>query len=328
MISEVTLKNIKAEIRPYKKYEAPRANNPLLPPLWQSIILCAQKNGGKTYSTVQLLTAYEESGFTFEGEKAVMRTIWISGATAHSKQNAIIRTLKSLDESDIHEIDENSKNKFQEIYDDILSEKQQIETYNIYREIYKKFMKRGITKLNDEELMILEQHDYKSPKDDPDAPEYLVPRVVFWILDDLINNPNVFGYKKSNFINKLIVKHRHDSEVLCPINLIFITQHFHSIPVIIRRNSDVFVLFHNSNRKKIIEDVSQDVGSVISVEDFTAFYDYTCSIEWGSLIISVHAKEADERRVRCGWSKVLTLKDISKCDCISKNKEYGSCGRK
>ena len=327
MIKQTKLNKVVAKVRNYKKYEAPKATNCLLPPLWQSIILCAQKNGGKTYSTVQLLTAYEESGFTFEGEKAIMRTIWISGATAHSKQNAIIRTLKSLDESDIHEIDDTSKNKFEEIYEDILSEKREIEIYNEYRAIYKKFMKGGLTKLNDEELLILEKHDYKDPETDPDRPKYLQPRVIFWILDDLINNPNVFGYKKSNFINKLIVKHRHCSDVLCPVNLIFITQHFHSIPVIIRRNSDVFVLFHNSNRKKIIEDVSQDVGSVISVEDFTALYDYTCGIEWGSLIISVHAKEADERRFKCGWDSVLSLPS-KKCDCISKGKPFGSCGKK
>jgi hypothetical protein len=326
MIKQTKLNKVVAKVRNYKKYEAPKPNNNLLPPLWQSIILCAQKNGGKTYSTVQLLTAYEESGFTFEGEKAIMRTIWISGATAHSKQNAIIRTLKSLDESDIHEIDDTSKNKFEEIYEDILSEKREIEVYNEYRAIYKKFIKGGLTKLNDEELLILEHHDYKDPKTDPDAPTYLQPRVIFWILDDLINNPNVFGYKKNNFINKLIVKHRHDSDVLCPVNLIFITQHFHSIPVIIRRNSDVFVLFHNSNRKKIIEDVSQDVGSVISVDDFTALYDYTCGIEWGSLIISVHAKEVDERRFKCGWDTVLSLPS-KKCDCISKNKPFGSCGK-
>lgn len=326
MIKQTKLKNVEAKVRPYKKYQAPKPNNPLLPPLWFSMISASPKGAGKTYNTVQLLTAYEESGFTFEGEKAQMRVIWFSANTIHSKQNAIVKTLKTLDESDMYEVSERNNTVFQEVYDDILEEKREIEEYNIYRQIYKKFIKGGLTKLNDEELLILEHHDYKDPKDDPDAPEYLVPRVVFWIADDLIGNKEVFSYKRGNYLNSLITRHRHDSPDLVPINLIFITQSFKAIPVIIRKNSDLIVLLKNANRKKIIEQVSEEVGSILSIEDFTKYYDYICSIEHGALIINVHKDEDEKRRIRMGWDKVLMLPS-GKCDCVSKGKPFGSCGK-
>jgi hypothetical protein len=327
MIKQTKLNKVDAKVRPYKKYQAPKPNNPLLPPLWFSMVSASPKGAGKTWNTVELLTAYEESGFTFEGEKAQMRTLWFSGSTVNSKQNAIIKTLKSLDEADMFEVTEKNNTIFQEVYDELLEEKQEIEEYNEYRAIFKKFMKSGITKLSDLELLELEKRDYVNPKDDPDAPEWLVPRISFWVVDDLIANPMVFSYKKSNFLNTLITKHRHDSDILVPINLIFITQNFKSVPVIIRKNSDMFVLLKNSNRKKIIEQVSDEVGSILSIDDFTRYYDYICTIEHASLVINVHKDEAPERRVRLGWKTALSLPE-SKCDCVSRGKEYGSCGRK
>jgi len=326
MIKQIKLKNIEAKVRPYKKYQAPKPNNPLLPPLWFSMVSASPKGAGKTYNTVQLLTAYEESGFTFEGEKAVMRVMWFSANTIHSKQNAIVKTLKTLDENDMYEVSEKNNTIFTEVYEDILEEKREIEEYNIYRQIYKKFMKGGLAKLNDEELMILEKHDYKDPKNDPDAPEWLVPRIVFWVLDDLIGNKEVFSYKRGNYLNSLITRHRHDSPDLVPINLIFITQSFKAIPVIIRKNSDLFVLLKNANRKKVIEQISEEVGSVLSEKDFEKYYDYICEIEHGALIINVHKDEHQDRKVRLGWDTTLQL-PVTKCNCVKEGKPYNSCGK-
>jgi hypothetical protein len=327
MIVANKLKNVQAKVRNYKKYEAPKPINKLLPPLWFSMISASPKGAGKTYNTVQLLTAYEESGFTFEEKKAEMRIIWFSANTIHSKQNAIVKTLKTLDEVDMYEVSEKNNNIFQEVYDDILAEKQEIELYNEYRDIYKKFIKRGITKLNDLELMELERRDYVDPKKDPDAPKWLVPRIVFWVLDDLIGNKEVFGYKRGNYLNTLITRHRHDSPDLVPINLIFITQSFKAIPPIIRKNSDLFVLLKNANRKKVIEQISEEVGSVLSEKDFEKYYDYICGIQHGALIINVHKDEHESRRVRLSWDNALTLPE-DRCKCVSEGKAYGSCGKK
>jgi len=327
MINTIKLKNINAEVRKYKKYQAPQPKNKLLPPLWFSMISASPKGAGKTYNSIQLLTAYEESGFTFNGEDAEMRVIWFSGATAFSKQNAIIRTLKTLHEDDIHEVSDKNSEIFQEVYDNILTEKQDIERYNEYREIYKKFMRGDVNKLSDLELMELEDRDFADPEDDANAPKWKVPRITFFVLDDLIANPVVFGYRKNNWINKLVIKHRHDSDILVPINLIMISQNFKSVPTIIRKNSDMFVLLKNSNRKKIIEQVSDEVGSILSIEDFTKYYDYICTIEHGALIINVHKDEHPERRVRLGWDNILQIPQ-ERCKCVSQGKPYGSCGKK
>ena len=56
---------------------------------------------------IQLLTNYEESGFMSEkGEDVKMRTIWVSGGTSRSKQNAILNTLKTLHDEDRIDIEE------------------------------------------------------------------------------------------------------------------------------------------------------------------------------------------------------------------------------
>jgi predicted oxidoreductase (fatty acid repression mutant protein) len=327
MINTIKLKNINAEVRKYKKYKAPQPNNVLLPKLWFSLMSASPKGSGKTYNIVQLLTAYEESGFTYDGEPAEMRIVWMSGNTIHSKQNAIIKTLKTLDEKDMYEITDKNIDKFQEVYDELLNEKQEIERYNEYRDIYNKFIKGDINKLTDVELLELEDRDFINPDNDPDAPKWKVPRIVFMVFDDLIGNSMVFGYKKNNWVNKIIVKHRHDAPNLVPINLLMISQSFKAIPTIIRKNTDIFVLLKNANRKKIIEAVSDEVGSILSVEQFTRYYDYTSSIEHGALIISCHKDEKKELRIRMGWDTALQL-PVERCKCISEGKPFGSCGKK
>jgi hypothetical protein len=272
-----------------------------------------------------LLTAFENSGFTQEGEKCEMRTIWFSGSTANSKNNAIIRTLKSLDPKDIHDIDSKSIGKLKEVYNECLKEKQDVEKYMEYEMTYKKWRLVGEDKLDSLELLILDERDFVAPNKLEDKPLYRRPRVVFMVFDDLLNNPLVFSYKKDNFINNTIIRHRHDAPELFPMNMIMISQSFKAVSTIIRRNCDLFVLLRNANKKKLLENVQEEVGGVVGLKDLEKLYDHAMKEEFGSLIVSIHP--ADNVHFRLGWDKSLTL-DSLPCDCLSKGKPYGSCGRK
>jgi hypothetical protein len=319
MVKQTKLKSITDKIRKYKKYTPPQSNNKDLPPLYNIILSASTKGSGKTYNCIQLLTNYEYAGFkATNGDPCKMRTIWVAGGTARSKQNSILDTLTSLRDEDRIDIDNDIDTKLQIIYDDILAEKLAIEEYNQYAGIYAKFMnKKEFRNLTDDELLILMEYDYIDPNHDPDRPRdeegniLYQPRVVFLILDDLIST-DAFSVKRNNFINKLCVKSRHDSDELCPINLFIISQNLKSIPSLIRRQSDVFVLLKNSNKEAIIEAISAEIGSHFTKDQVLRAYEYTSSIPYGSLILDIHKATPDNLRMKLGWDNILTLDEVDK----------------
>ena len=228
------IKLITDKIRPYVKYEPPQPRNPDLPPTYNIILSCSPKGGGKSYNCIQLLTNYENSGFiSQDGKNVLMRTIWISGGTSNSKQNSILNTLKTLDKDDRHDIEVNVEKKLRDIYDELKYERDLIEVYNVYREVYAKFKKlKKLTDLTDEELMLLQFKSFIDPAEDPDRPmtkdgdDLFYPRMVFMIFDDMIGSDGFSTQKKNNFINRLAIKSRHESDELVGLNLFFILRQF------------------------------------------------------------------------------------------------------
>ena len=307
------LKNITNKIRKYTSYEPPQPRNKLLPPTYNIVLSASPKGGGKTYNCIQLLTNYEESGFISEkGEDVKMRTIWVSGGTSRSKQNAILNTLKTLHEDDRIDIEEGVDGRLKEIYEEVKLERDEIELYNIYRKTYDKFMKsKSLSNLSLDELTLLEWKNFIDPKDDPDCPKdkegniLYHPRMVFLILDDMIGSDGFSSMKRGNFLNRLAVKSRHESEDLVGMNLFFITQSFKAIPAVIRRQTDIFVLLKSASRVQILDAISEEVGSHFSKEELSIYYDDIMKIPYGSLILSIHKKEKDENRVRTGWDNII-----------------------
>ena len=305
------LPNVKSKIRPFKKYTPPQPRNKDLPPCYNIILSSSPKGGGKSFNCVELLTSYEESGFvSSEGNDVRMRIIWVSGGTARSKQNNILNTLKTLHDKDRIDVEDDIDDTLNEIYDGLLAERDTIEEYNEYRRVYKKFMKSNIANMTDEELQLLEWKSFINPAEDPEAPRdydgniLYHYRMVFMVLDDMIGG-NGFSNKKSNFFNKLSVKSRHESDKLVGINLFYITQNLKSIPPIIRRQCDIFVLLKSANREYIIDNIATEIGSHFSKEEIMEYYDKIMKIPYGSLILSIHKQEKDENRVRMGWNNIV-----------------------
>ena len=307
------LKKITEKLRPYQKYEPPQPRNNMLPPTYNIILSASPKGGGKSYNCIQLLTNYEESGFVSEkGEDVRMRIIWVAGGTSRSKQNNILNSLKTLHDDDRIDVENNVDVKLKEVYEDVKLERDEIEAYNVYREVYKKFMKsKNLNNLTLQELTLLEWKQFVDPKEDPDAPRdkdgnlLYHPRMVFLIIDDLIGSDAFSSTKRGNFLNRLAVKSRHESEDLVGMNLFFITQSFKAVPAVIRRQCDIFVLLKSASRTQIIEAISEEVGSHFSKEELAKYYDEIMKVPYGSLILSIHKKEPDEQRVRMGWNNII-----------------------
>jgi hypothetical protein len=307
-----TIKTITDKLRKHTKYEPPQPRNKDLPPTFNIILSCSPKGGGKTYNVVQLLTNYENSGFiSQDGNDVKMRTIWISGGTAQSKQNSILDTLTSLHNEDRINMEDDVDEQMKILYEDLKQERDDIEAYNIYRKVYNKYIKsKKMTNLSLEELTLLKFKDFIDPDDDPDCPRDLNgnilynPRMVFLVLDDMIGSDG-YGNNRKNFINRLAIKSRHESEELVGLNLIFIAQSFKAIPPVIRKQTDIFVLLKSASRNYIIDAIAEEVGSHFSKNQIEKYYDEIMKIPYGSLILSIHKKEQETHRVRMGWDKII-----------------------
>jgi hypothetical protein len=210
------------------------------------------------------------------------------------------------------------------VYDECLKEKQDIEKYMEYEMTYKKWKQVGEDKLDSLELLILDERDFKAPRDLIDKPKYKRPRVVFMVWDDLLNNPLVFGYRKDNWINRTIIKHRHDAEDLVPVNMIMISQNFKAVSTVVRKNVDIFVMLKNANKEALLKNIENEVGGVVGMKDLIKLYDHAMKEEYGALIVSIHP--ADKVRFRLSWDKELTLGELP-CDCESRGKPKYSCGK-
>ena len=307
-----TIKTITDKLRKHTKYEPPQPRNKDLPPTFNIILSCSPKGGGKTYNVVQLLTNYENSGFiSQDGNDVKMRTIWISGGTAQSKQNSILDTLNSLHNEDRINMEDDVDEQMKILYEDLKQERDDIEAYNIYRKVYNKYIKsKKMTNLSLEELTLLKFKDFIDPDDDPDCPRDLNgnilynPRMVFLVLDDMIGSDG-YGNNRKNFINRLAIKSRHESEELVGLNLIFIAQSFKAIPAVIRKQTDIFVLLKSASRNYIIDAIAEEIGSHFSKNQIEKYYDEIMKIPYGSLILSIHKKEQETHRVRMGWNNII-----------------------
>ena len=308
------LKNITKKINFGKPYHTPTPNDDDLPRIYNIMLVCGSKGSGKGVIVNHYLQLAEKSGYKMpNGEKVEQRIIWCSGGTSKSKQNQILDELKYLHEDDRIDLDLDFPDKqLKEIYDTITDERDLIESYNIYREVYNKFIKsKSLSNLSVEELSLLQWKDFVDPKDDDDAPKTADgvllnnPRVVHFVLDDLIGSDVFSNVKKGNWCNNISIKSRHDSEKLCPINLIYLTQDFKKIPSVVRKQTDYFILLKNANRVAIIDAISTEVGSIFSKEELEEVYDNIMHIPYASLIISIHKNEKPENRLRLGWGQTI-----------------------
>ena len=308
------IKNITDKINFGKSYDTPTPNNDDLPRIYNIMLVCGSKGSGKGVIVNHYLQLAEASGYKNKsGEKVEQRIIWCSGGTSNSKQNQILDELKYLDKNDRIDLDlDNPDKQLKEIYNSLLEERDLIEAYNVYRAVYKKFMKsKNLKNLTIDELTLLQWKAFIDPAEDPDAPRspdgtlLLNPRVVHFVLDDLIGSDVFSNVKKGNWCNNISIKSRHDSDKLCPINLIYLTQSFKAVPSVIRKQCDYFILTKNANRVAIIDAISTEVGSIFSKKELEEVYDGIMGIDYASLIISIHKNEKAQNRLRLGWSHVI-----------------------
>lgn len=299
MIIETKITSLDNKVIKVNKKKPPRSINKDLVPLYFTSIFVGSKNSGKTYGLVKMLKNFEEFPiYDANGNKLENRIILIC-PTANSSANPIFHTLRDLDEDDI--FTEYNDDILQMILDDIKREKDEILEREEYIRIYNKLLKsKSLTKMNDEELMILEKYDYTSPDELPKL-KYNHPPVIFMILDDMIGSNNCF--KRGNcLISNLTIKHRH-----LGINLLFTTQNPKSIPNIIRANIDLWVLYKFSNANIIIDKCYEEVSSLIDENQFLEMYLYATKEPYNAFVIDTHPLTDNNKRFKMNYDVLMSI---------------------
>ena len=296
----IEVKSIKGldNIITHKKKPVPKSTHPDFPVnLFFTYCSYGMKNSGKSYSIVKLLTLFDKYPVKdADGDIMINRVIWFS-PTANFSSNSIVHTLKSLDtDNDIYE--NVTEEVLSNVFEEIKKEKELLKRKGAYTQAYARFIKiKDVMRLKIEDLLILGEFNFEPPNK---IFGHLKNYCYFLILDDLIGQQNsLFGLKKNNFLNNLIIKHRHYQ-----INLIMTAQQQKYIPPIIRSNLDIIQMFKTASTK-VLENLYEEVSNILTYEEFVQLFQYCTEQQYGSLIINNHQDAS--RRFWLNWNQSLTI---------------------
>ena len=284
-IREVELNTFKDKIN-NSKLDYPKSDNKDLFNLFFNYLGVASRGGGKTYSTVKIIREYERSLMkSGDGGKKIhkIRTILIS-PTYDANKN-LWANLKSLDENDIYET--YSEAILKDIIDDIRGIIDEVDIYNKYVDYYNlvdETPKNEIDKLlksNPEISILLKKYEYQTPAQIKKFFRYTTKPITFLILDDIMGS-SALNRKSENLLKYWLIKNRHIFT-----SFFILVQSIKSVPKDMRLNCNLFYLGKFSNRKSILNDLYEEVSSVMTEKEFENLYDKATSTQYGSLIIDL-----------------------------------------
>ena len=278
MIIEKPLSGFNNKLK-YDKLNYPKCSCGLCPNFYFNMLSIGARGSGKTHCVCRLISHLENNKIMKDGTEYKLRTHLISPTI---QANEIYKSLKSIDFSkDAH--DDYSDDLLLNIIDDIKAEKAEYDKYLKYKEYYSLFMRTPEEKLdklydkNPEIFALLEEYDYKPPKDIPHEP----PKVNIIILDDLLGS-DAFTRKTKSTLTNAMIKNRH-----LGINFCILVQSVKSVPKNIRMNCSVFQLATFKNKKVVLEDMYEEVSNVLTLEDFEKLYEHATEKQYGCLFMDL-----------------------------------------
>lgn len=282
-ITERDLEGFKDKIT-NSKLDYPKSDNNNLFNLFMNVMAVGARGSGKTYSTVKIIKEYEKSNMVSGQGIHKIRTILIS-PTYDANKN-LWGNLKSLDENDIYE--EYSEKILKNIIDDIKAIIDEVDIYNkyiYYYDLVDKTPKNDIEKLlksNAEISYILKKFNYETPAKVKKYFRYTTKPITFLVLDDIMGS-SALNRKSENLLKYWLIKNRHIFT-----SFFLLVQSMKSVPKDMRLNCNLFYLAKFSNKKAILNDIYEEVSSVLTEQQFEALYDKAINDNpHGALIIDL-----------------------------------------
>lgn len=282
-ITEVELQGFKDKIN-NSKLDYPKSDNKNLFNLFFNMMAVASRGGGKTFSVVKIIKEFENSKMISGQGEHKIRTILIS-PTYDANKN-LWGNLKSLDENDIYE--NYSEAILQSIIDDIKGIIDEVDIYNkylYYYDLIDKTPKNDIERLlksNPEISYILKKFNYESPSKVKKYFRFTTKPITFLILDDIMGS-SALNRKSENLLKYWLIKNRHIFT-----SFFILVQSMKSVPKDMRLNCNLFYLGKFSNKKAILNDLYEEVSSVLNENEFENLYDKAINDnQHGALIIDL-----------------------------------------
>lgn len=299
-ITEKNLEGFKDKLS-NSKLDYPKSNNENLFNLFFNMMAVGSRGSGKTYSVVKIIKEFEKSNLTSMQGVHRVRTILIS-PTYEANKN-LWNNLKSLDENDVYET--YTEDILQGIIDDIREIIDEVDIYNkyiYYYDLVDKTAKNDIDKLlkfNPEILPILQKYNYESPSKVKKYFRYTTKPITFLVLDDIMGS-SALNRKSENLLKYWLIKNRHIFT-----SFFILVQSMKSIPKDMRLNCNLFYLAKFSNKKSILNDLYEEVSSVLTENQFESLYDKaTTDKPHGALIIDL---TGDKKRFYSNLEKELII---------------------
>jgi len=261
----------------------PKSSNPYLFKLFFNYLGVASRGGGKTYNLVKIIKEFENNDMkTSDGVKHPIRTILIS--PTYEANKGLFDNLTSLSTTDIYE--EYTEETLKEIIDDVNGIIEEVKLFKEYKYAYELIQKTPKDKIR--ELIIehpelyetLKIYNLQSPSIVAEGFRYTEKPITFIILDDLMGS-DAFNRKHQSLLKYWLIKNRHIFT-----SFFILVQSMKSVPKDIRLNCNVFYIAKFSNKKVILNDLYEEVSSIMKPEQFESIYDYAInSNDYGALII-------------------------------------------
>jgi hypothetical protein len=284
-IREIELENFKDKII-NSTLDYPKSVNKNLFNLFFNYLGVASRGGGKTYNAVKIIKEYEKSKmFSNSGETShKIRTILIS-PTYDANKN-LWKNLKSLDENDIYE--EYTEEILKNIIDDVKGIIDEVDIYNKYIDYYKLIEETPkeeiqlLLKINPEIPFLLNKFNYETPSKVKKYFRYTSKPITFIILDDIMGS-SALNRKSENLLKYWLIKNRHIFS-----SFFILVQSMKSVDKSVRLNCNLFYLGKFSNKKAILNDLYEEVSSILTEDQFSNLYNTAInSSEHGALMIDL-----------------------------------------
>lgn len=261
----------------------PKSDNPYLFKLFFNYLGVASRGGGKTFNVVKIIKEFEEAQMkTNDGIRHQIRTILIS--PTYDANKGLFDNLKSLSSSDIYE--EYTEETLEGIISDVKGIIDEVELFKIYKDAYQLIQRTPKERIRDlfrerpDVIETLKTYDFKTPTQVAENFRYTEKPITFIILDDLMGS-NAFNRKTQSLLKYWLIKNRHIFT-----SFFILVQSMKSVPKDIRLNCNVFYIAKFSNKKMILNDLYEEVSSILKPEEFENIYDFAInSNKYGALVI-------------------------------------------
>lgn len=247
------------------------------------------RGAGKTTCMLQLVRMYDRV-------RAFDRIVIFT--PTHSKDPKFEAFIDSNPHAKVELVENYSDARFSMLISEMEKDLEDFEKFKRAREAFAKFSKgENVDEMPDDDVLALYAYDFMNP-DATERFKHGRPSTLV-VFDDMVGDKRVYRGDSAGVVGRFALRHRHFNCSLC-----FLSQAYRcGIPRQLRNNLSLAVFFQNKS-DRIKEEISEEMSSFISPEDFISLWNYSCEEPHSFFMIDFDAKDPRHRFRKC-YDKVI-----------------------